>query len=73
MADAGYTKKELKNIEQKHIAKYKVGDTIYYDSFGEVKSIVVANVVTDSTDNPMYEDKEGNAVFEKDIIEQNPA
>ena len=34
--------------------------------------MIVANVVTDSTDNLMYEDKEGNAVFEKDIIEKNP-
>ena len=76
MADAGYTfdfeKKELKKIEQKHTPKHRVGDTIYYNSFGELKSMIVANVVTDSTDNPMYEDKEGNAVFEKDIIEQKP-
>jgi hypothetical protein len=55
------------------VPKFKVGDTIYYNSFGEVKSMLVADVVTDSTDNPMYEDKEGNAVFEKDIIEQKPA
>ena len=59
-------------IEQKHTPKHRVGDTIYYNSFGELKSMIVANVVTDSTDNPMYEDKEGNAVFEKAIIEQTP-
>ena len=77
MKEAGYEwdaeKKELRKIEQKHTPKHKVGDTIYYNSFGELKSMIIANVVTDSTDNPMYEDKEGNAVFEKDIIEQNPA
>ena len=53
--------------------KFKIGDTIYYNSFGEVKSMVVANVTTDSTDNPMYEDENGNAVFEKDLVEQKPA
>ena len=61
--------KYKQNLADKIEPKFKVGDTIYYNSFGEVKSMLVANVVTDSTDNPMYEDKEGNAVFEKDIIE----
>lgn len=61
-----------KQGEQKHVPKHKIGDTIYYSSFGEVESMVVSNVVMDGTDNPMYEDKEGNAVFEKDLIEQNP-
>lgn len=74
MHEAGYEwdaeKKELKNTEQKHISKHKVGDTIYYNSFGEIKSMIIANVVTDGTDNPMYEDEKGNAVFEKDLIEQ---
>lgn len=60
--------KSADNVEP----KFKVGDTIYYNSFGEVKSMIVANIITDSTDNPMYEDKEGNAVLEKDIIEQKP-
>jgi len=77
MKEAGYEwnaeKKELKRIEQKYTPKHKVGDTIYYNSFGEVNSMVVANVVTDSTNNPMYEDKEGNAVFEKALIEQKSA
>lgn len=59
--------------EQKHIPKHKIGDTIYYYSFGKVESMIVANVTTDSTDNPMYEDKEGNAVFERALVEQNPA
>ena len=59
--------------EQKHIPKRKIGDTIYYNSFGKVKSMVVADIIIDSTDNPMYEDENGNAVFEKDLIEQNPA
>jgi hypothetical protein len=76
MADAGYTfdfeKRELKKIEQKHTPKHKVGDTIYYNSFGEVKSMIVANIVTDNTDNPMYEDENGSAVFEKDLVEQKP-
>ena len=62
-----------KQGEQKHTPKHKVGDTIYYNSFGEVKSMIVANVVTDSTDNPMYEDENGSAVFEEDLIEQNHA
>lgn len=53
-----------------HTPKHKVGDTIYYNSFGEVKSMIVDNVITDGTDNPMYEDKEGGAVFEKDLVEQ---
>ena len=62
-----------KQGEQKHTPKHKVGDTIYYNSFGEVKSMIVTNVVTDSTDNPMYEDENGSAVFEEDLIEQKPA
>lgn len=44
-------------FEQKPAPKHKVGDTIYYNSFGKLKSMIVANVVTDSTDNPMYEHK----------------
>jgi len=59
-----------KQGEQKHTPKHKVGDTIYYNSFGEVKSMIVTNVVTDSTDNPMYEDENGSAVFEEDLIEK---
>ena len=62
-----------KQGEQKHTPKHKVGDTIYYNSFGEVKSMIVTNVVTDSTDNPMYEDENGSAVFEEDLIEQKSA
>ena len=62
-----------KQREQKHTPKHKIGDTIYYNSFGEVKSMVVSDVVMDGTDNPMYEDKDGNAVFEKDLIEQKLA
>jgi hypothetical protein len=77
MVNAGYkwNKKErkLEKIEQKHTPKHKVGDTVYYDSFGRLVSFVIANIVEDGTDNPMYEDKEGNAIFEKDLIEQNPA
>ena len=74
MKEAGYEwdsdTKELKKIEQKHTPKHKVGDTIYYNSFGELKSMIVANVTTDSTDNPIYEDENGSAVFEKDLVEQ---
>ena len=62
-----------KQGEQKHTPKPKVGDTIYYNSFGEVKSMIVANITTDSTNNPMYEDENGNAVFEEDLIEQKSA
>lgn len=50
--------------------KFKVGDTIYYNSFGKVKSMIVSNVITDGTDNPMYEDANGDAVFEKDLVKQ---
>ena len=57
--------------EQKPAAKYKVGDTVYYDSFGRLVSFVIANIVEDGTDNPMYEDKDGNSVFQNDIVEQN--
>jgi Txe/YoeB family toxin of Txe-Axe toxin-antitoxin module len=32
--------------------------------------MIVANVTTGGTDNPMYEDENGNAVFEKDLVEQ---
>jgi hypothetical protein len=64
---------ESKQEEQKHVAKYKVGDTIYYSSFGRLVSFVIANIVEDGTDNPMYEDKDGNSVFEKDLVEQKPA
>ena len=60
-------------LEQKHSPKHKVGDTIYYNSFGDVKSMVVADVVTDGTDNPMYEDENGDSVFEEDLIEYNTA
>jgi hypothetical protein len=74
MKEAGYVwdteDKQLKKIEQKHTPKHKVGDTIYYNSFGELKSMIVANVTTGGTDNPMYEDENGNAVFEKDLVEQ---
>ena len=63
--------KSANKVEPKHTPKHKVGDTIYYNSVGKVKSMIVANVVTDSTDNPMYEDENGSVVFEKDLIEQN--
>lgn len=76
MKEAGYEwdaeKKELKK-RQKHTPKHKVGDTIYYNSFGDVKSMIITNVTTDSTDNPMYEDENGNIVFEEDLIEYNTA
>ena len=62
-----------KQGEQKSFAKYKVGDTIYYDSFGRLVSFVIANIVEDGTDNPMYEDKDGNSVFQNDIVEQKLA
>ena len=61
-----------KQGEQKPAAKYKVGDTIYYDSFGRLVSFVIANIVEDGTNNPIYEDKDGNSVFQNDIVEQNP-
>lgn len=59
-----------KQGEQKSFARYKVGDTIYYDSFGRLVSFVIANIVEDGTNNPMYEDKDGNSVFQNDIVEQ---
>ena len=62
-----------KKGEQKSFARYKVGDTIYYDSFGRLVSFVIANIVEDGTDNPMYEDKDGNSVFQNDIVEQKPS
>lgn len=56
--------------KQNHVAhKYNVGATIYYNSFGTTKSMVVANVVDTDNGNPMYEDTDGHAVFEKDLIE----
>ena len=61
-----------KQGEQKSFAKYKIGDTIYYNSFGRLVSFVIANIVEDGTDNPMYEDKDGNSVFQNDIVEQKP-
>lgn len=61
-----------KQGEQKSFARYKVGDTIYYDSFGRLVSFVIANIVEDGTDNPMYEDKDGNSVFQNDIVEKKP-
>ena len=57
---------------KKSFAKYKVGDTIYYNSFGRLVSFVIANIIEDGTDNPMYEDKDGNSVFQNDIVEQKP-
>ena len=65
-----WLRKHVDKVEQKHTPKHKVGDTIYYNSFGELKSMIVANVTTGGTDNPMYEDENGNAVFEKDLVEQ---
>ena len=61
-----------KQGEQKSFAKYKVGDTIYYNSFGKLVSFVIANIIEDGTDNPMYEDKDGNSVFQNDIVERKP-
>ena len=58
--------------EQKSFSKYKVGDTVYYNSFGRFVSFVIANIVEDGTDNPMYEDKDGNSVFQNDIFEHEP-
>ena len=52
--------------------KYNVGATIYYNSFGTIKSMVVANVVDTGDGNPMYEDADGSSVFEKDLVEQKP-
>lgn len=48
--------------------KYKVGDRIYFKSFGKVDSMIVANITDICDDNPMYEDSKGNAVFEKDLV-----
>lgn len=48
--------------------KYNVGDTIHYNSFGEIKSMIVANVFDIYDGNPIYEDADGSAVFEKEII-----
>ena len=69
-----YFKRKMleKQGEQKSFAKYKIGDTIYYNSFGRLVSFVIANIVEDGTDNPMYEDKDGNSVFQNDIVEQKP-
>lgn len=64
----GYKKALEKQGEQKSFARYKVGDTIYYNSFGRLVSFVIANVVEDGTDNPMYEDKDGDSVFQNDIV-----
>ena len=50
--------------------KYNVGATIYYNSFSGIKSMVVANVIDTGDGNPMYEDADGNDVFEKDLILQ---
>ena len=61
-----------KQDEQKSFARYKVGDTIYYDSFGRLVSFTIANIVEDGTDNPMYEDKDGNSVFQNEIVEHKP-
>lgn len=74
-SDYGLDKTEVlawleKQGEQKSFARYKVGDTIYYDSFGRLVSFTIANIVEDGTDNPMYEDKDGNSVFQNDIVEK---
>lgn len=62
-----------KQREQKSFARYKVGDIIYYNSFGRLVSFTIANIVEDGTDNPMYEDEDGNSVFQNDIVKQKPA
>ena len=62
-----------KQGEQKPIPKYEIGDTIYYNSFGKIESMVVANIVNNGDGNPMYEDVDGNGVFEKELIEQKSA
>ena len=53
--------------------KFKIGDTVYYKSFGETKSMIIDTVVDNGDGNPMYEDVKGSCIFEKDIIEQKPA
>lgn len=50
------------------MAKYKIGDIIRFNSFGEVRTMVVANVIDPNSANPMYEDEDGSAVFENDLI-----
>ena len=50
------------------MAKYKIGDTVQYNSFGTIVQIVVDNVVDIGDGNPMYEDAEGNVIFENAIL-----
>lgn len=50
------------------MAKYKVGDTIIFNSFGKYKKMVIDNVIDEGDGNPLYEDEYGNGVFESDII-----
>lgn len=54
------------------MTKYKVDDIIRYNSFGTIKEMIVDNVIDTNDGNPMYEDKQGNAVFESDVINPFP-
>ena len=48
--------------------KYKVGDTVFYNSFGKIKEMLIETVTDIGDGDPMYEDKEGSAVFESDLL-----
>lgn len=50
------------------MAKYKVGDIIHFNSFGEIKSMIISEVIDTNDGNPMYEDENGDCVFENDLI-----
>lgn len=51
-----------------NMTRYKIGDTIIFNSFGKAKKMIIDNVIDTSDGNPLYEDEYGSGVFESDII-----
>lgn len=51
--------------------KHKIGDTVYYNSFGKIKSFVITNIVDVGDGNPFYEDNDGSGVFEKALLPEH--
>lgn len=51
-----------------NMARYKIGDTIIFNSFGKYKKMKIDNVIDTNDGNPLYEDEYGSGVFEKDVI-----
>jgi len=45
------------------MTKYKIGDTIIFNSFGKAKKMIINNVIDTNDGNPLYEDEYGSGVL----------